>query len=146
MASIREQIIDFVEAKLGEAGGPTGLRVHRSRHRPIDAADETLPAVVIYPIDEDVELASHDRDVKRSLMLRFECRVQGEPTDTQLDPILTWVVQQMFDVPKLGGLAIWVREQKTQWAGESRERTLGAAAVDFEIAYETMQNDPEVQP
>ena len=142
--SIREQVVDYLETRLQDAGGPVGLNVHRSRHRPID--HDQLPAVVVYPVDEDTELASMDFDVRRTLRLRFECRVKGNPPDTALDPILNWVNQRVFAVSKLGGLAIWVRELRTQWAGESHLETFGAAAVDYEVAYETMQNDMETQP
>lgn len=149
MASIREQILAYFVTKLGEAGKPAGLTVHRFRTRPIDR--DSLPAQVVYPAGRDGGIAeavsqySGEGDVTRELTVRVESRIVGEPPDQLLDPLYAWAVKQIMADTTLGGLALGVREEATSFDADEREVVVGACATDFAVTYSTEFNDPELQ-
>lgn len=142
MASVRERIVDAVVAALNAPGKPAGLTVHRSRTRPIDK--DRLPAMVVYLATEDV--GDHAAiAVMRTLRIRVECRVTGDPPDTVLDEHVTWAVKALKADEKLGGLAVRINEVRTVWDAAERDKVYAAAATEFEIEYATAYNDPEMQ-
>jgi len=149
MASVREQIIAYVVAKLGESGKPAGLTVHRFRTRPIDR--DSLPAQVVYPAGRDGGIAeavseySGEGDVSRELTLRVESRVAGDAPDTLIDPLYVWAVKQIMSDTTLGGLALGVREEASSFDADEREVPVGACATDFVVTYSTEFDDPELQ-
>lgn len=141
MASLREQIVQDAVAALGGAGKPTGLRVHRSRTRPIES--DTLPAVVVFLLGETAEPETHDGDVLRRLRLAVECRAAGEVPDQQLDPLVVWAVQVLKTDAALQARVRQIEEESTEWQAEQASKVYGAAAVVFEITYTTAAEDPE---
>lgn len=145
MASIREQIVDVIVQKLDEAGKPSGLTVHRYRTRPIHR--DALPAMVVYLLRDpkDQTIRGAVPEAQRTLRVGVECRVEGEPIDTQLDPLYVWAVRQLREDPTLGGLARDLQEAGTEWDAGELDKAYGAAAAVFEITYRTHLNDPEAQ-
>lgn len=148
MASVRERIILAVVAAQDAPGKPAGLTVHRRRYRPIDA--DKLPALVVYPVQEDPELANiTPGDWDRTLRVRLELRAKadpesGSPADAELDPLYVWAVKQMYADPTFGGLVKQVDEGTTAWPDKN---PLGdeyaASATDFTLEFETVATDPE---
>lgn len=155
MASRRERILVAVKAALDQASvtidgvvknKPVGLNAHRQRRR--ELGEDRLPATVVYLVEEEVQLETHDDQVDgprtlRTALVRLEHRVTGEPEDLHLDPLVTWATWVLLADPSLGGLAIAVEERKLVWDGEERDELYGACGQDFAIEYETPENDPE---
>jgi hypothetical protein len=144
MASRRDQIIAAIVAALDGVGKPAGLTVARTRVLPTEQED--LPYAGVYPIGEETRRKGGEWGplVARRLLLRLELRVKGDPTDAGIDAIGVWCVQTIIGNQTLGGLTKSIHETGMQWArGEAENVVLGAAAIDFEVRYETQADDPE---
>jgi hypothetical protein len=143
--SIRESIVAAAFDALNGEGKPAAVTVHRYRARPIDAETE-LPSIVIYLHKEIVDPSTLGGVAKRRLRLRLEHRVEGEPIDAALDPLVTWGTQAMFTDPTLGGLVLRLEEVEIQWAADAEmDQELGAARQEFELTYHTDEADPTLQ-
>jgi hypothetical protein len=144
MASRRDQIIAAIVAAVNGVGKPAGLVVARTRVLPTE--QENLPFTGVYPIQEETRRKGGEWGplVLRRLLIRLEIRVKGEPTDAGIDAIATWCVQTIVGNQTTGGLTKSIHETGMQWArGEAENVVLGAAAIDFEVRYETQADDPE---
>ncbi len=146
--SIRETIMAAVETALDGAGKPTGLTVHRFKTRPIDKDD--LPAMAIYPTDEDPSLETHDGvgTTKRKLTVRVEHRVKtlvgsSDSPDTTLDPLINWGTKGLMADAPLDALIRSIEEVRIVWEAFEADQLYGAAAQDFEIEYATDWDDQE---
>ena len=149
MASIRERILQRFVQLLDGPGKPAGLTVHRYRTRAIES--DKLPAQVVYPaargpaVAETVERWNQAGDLQRTLTVRVESRVAGNPPDEALDPYYLWAVEAVMADPTLGGLAFDVQEEAVSFDAEEFQETIGACAVDFRVTYITSGYDPEKQ-
>ncbi|HET7552195.1 MAG TPA: hypothetical protein VFK04_12965 [Gemmatimonadaceae bacterium] len=141
MASRRDQILAAVVAILNGAGKPADTTVERYRTLPLTTEGAWI---LVYPMIEATERAPtpSGRLARRKLRVRCECRAQGEQVDQVLDPLLLWTVKALMADPSLGGVAINVQEEATQWDAEDADKVYGAAAVDFTIDYQTAAADP----
>lgn len=141
--SVRERICAYVLAQLMAAGGPAGLQGSRQRSLPIDGALlEDGPIAIVYCLKEEAKQVTQRASLtRRHLRFRVEVRAQAEATDTDLDPVLQWVVQQVMADLTMGGLVRTLEEIGTQWAAVTEDITVGAAAVDFEVAYHCRTQD-----
>lgn len=145
MASVRERILQAVEAALNATGKPVELTVFRHRTLPLE--DEDLPAAVVLLGRETVTLStSAPVTVTRTLPIRVEVSALGEPADAVLDPYLVWVVRALMREPTFGGLVQALTETGSAWRAEASDDPMAEGAVAFEIAYETLETDPEAQP
>lgn len=140
MSTQRERIMSAVVAALDAPDRPAGLTVHRFRARPFGA--EALPAMVVFPRSERVETSDFMGNQQRTLSLRVECRVTGDVPDTALDPLYAWAVRAILQDEALAGLTMMVREESVLWDAEAADVVYGAAAIDFEITYQTAGDDP----
>lgn len=146
MASIRMQALAAMVTALNGAGKPAAVTVHRQRALPIER--DTLPAVVLYVIEEQAQGVPEAGFslTARQCTVRAECRVSCATTevpDDVLDPVVTWVVQALASDPQLGGLANFLTEQHTSWDAVAADKVYAAAAVDFLMAYDTATSNPE---
>lgn len=143
----RELLIQYAKDQVDAAGKPAGLIVHRSRLLPIDDEDlEGGGAVVIYPMQDTRGTRTQGANgsaADLTLRLRFEVRVRGKEPDVLVDPIYSWIVQQMLADTTCGGLARTVDEIGTTWDRELMVTSYGAAAVDIEIEYRRNLKNPE---
>jgi hypothetical protein len=141
--TIREQILAAIETLLVSPG----LNVHRERTRPID--EDSLPAVVI-KCDDDAPRTLADQRfgaplTERCLEIKFECRAQGGDRispDQALDPVLAWVVYQVMNNERLGGLAMGATEGRTVWNSREGDQPIAAATLNVSIKYRTSRLDP----
>ncbi len=135
----------YSSSSAGPAPVP-GLAVHRERTRPLEA--DRLPAVLLYSEDEEPSPIGSRRDApltERALTLKVECRAQGSqttPPDAALDPVIAWVLWQILNNEKFGGLANGVSEGKTSWTSKEGDTVLAAAAIHFTVKYRTSRTDP----
>jgi hypothetical protein len=145
MASIREQITASRVTALGGPGKPAGLRVHRSRRKPIE--QDKLPAMVVYQLGEETKRKGGDWGplYEHELALAVEVRVKGDPPDQQLDPYVVWAQKTMVGDQTAGGLAKKVEFVGAQWQEAASNQPLGAARLDFIVTYLAKANDPEAQ-
>lgn len=139
--SRREKICQYMVEQLGAEGKPDGLLVDRQRSFPLDAT--LLPAALVYLVAETAErIGAQSTVTRRKAVFRVELRVADEPSDQQLDPLISWTVQQLMSDFKLGGLADGIEEMGSQWKQEvTKEVVIGAVGVDFEVTYRTVVND-----
>jgi hypothetical protein len=148
MPSRRELVMQAIVAVLDGSGKPAGLKVHRSRHVPIERDD--LPALVPYrsrpPLggrSEEVERLDHDPGVERRLNVRVEARVSGAVPEAALDPLFIWTVKSLREDPTLGGLVLDIRELGSETDSAEMGKPVGAEAIDFEVIYQTSEDNPE---
>lgn len=141
--SYTERILQAVVAALDGAGKPTGLTVNRSRRQSIEKAQ--LPMASVYPIREEVELATESRRspiTVRALRVQVKCRVVGD--DQANDALRKWAVKAVMADQSLGGLSLEITEESTDWdADDASDADYSVAAVDFLVRYSTSRFDLE---
>lgn len=139
MTTHRERIMQAVVTALN-TDRPDGVpSAERSR---VLSLEGSLPAIVLYPIKEDVERMG--QLAKRSFALAIDCTaeapVDGEPVDAQLDAMLAWLTRALAG-SRLGGLAQDTQELGVAWDIEARDSAFGRATATFGIRYVTPIND-----
>jgi hypothetical protein len=139
--------MDAVILALQEPGGPSGLNVHRERHRPIET--DQLDAILVYAEDDvpkplaGITYQAPLTERQLSLVLEYRAKVQAGTTDDEaLDPLIVWGMQQILKNEKFGGLASGVDEGRTTWISREAESTVAAAAGHFTVKYRTARADP----
>ncbi len=141
--SYTERLLQAVVAALDGAGKPAGLTVNRSRRQSIEKSQ--LPMISVYPIREEVTRATDNRRsplVERRLRVEVKCRVVGD--DQANDALRKWAVQSVMADQSLGGLALEITEESTDWdADDATDADYSVAAVDFVVRYSTSRFDPE---
>jgi hypothetical protein len=150
MATIREQIISAATTALSETeGAPVGLTVHRERTRSIEA--DSLPALMTYfEDDEPAPIGSKYKAplIERDINLAVECRALGSidvSPDQALDPLIEWVLTQLFSDESFGGLANGIVERKTVWNSKEGNVPLASATIHLTIKYRTSRIDPSAK-
>lgn len=141
--SRRETIVAAAVAALN-TGTPVGVpAAERLRRRQYDAA--VVQAMAVYPLREEVLRATnrHGPSVTRQLTLLVECRVKSDTPDAALDPLLEWATAALVG-STLGGVALDVQEQRTEFDFSQREDGFGLAAVEFQVSYLTRVNDQTI--
>lgn len=145
MSTIREHI---AAAMLGllNTGTPSGVpAATRSRLEQYEAS--RLPAICLYPTSEDVEMMAGGPFapvVKRTMIFRVECRAIGDPADTALDPLLSWVTKALCG-KTISGYGHYCHELDTQWDFAAADKDYGLAAVRLSVQYSTKTDDQETQ-
>jgi hypothetical protein len=138
-ASVRDQVIAAVVAALNAPADKPCL-TYRTRVAAFSAAE--LPAMVVYPVTEDITRASQNV-VKRDLSLRVEVHVEGEPPqDAAIDPLLSYVVKTLYADPTLDGLIKFLGEDKVQWSFDPSDVGSSFAALDLQVVYTSATTDP----
>jgi len=146
-SSIRKQIVDAAITLLQASGGPSGLTVHRERHRPIET--DQLDAILVYAEDDapkplaGITYQAPLTERQMTLVLEYRAKVPAGTTDDEaLDPLIVWGQQQILENEKFGGLASGVDEGRTVWLTREAETTVAAAAGHFTVKYRTARADP----
>ena len=139
--------MDAVIVALTASGGPSGLNVHRERHRPIET--DQLDAILVYAEDDmpkplaGVTYQAPLTERQLNLVLEYRANVPAGMTDDEaLDPLIVWGTQQILENEKFGGLASGVDEGRTVWLSREAEATVAAAAGHFTVKYRTKRTDP----
>lgn len=149
----RSLILAKIAELLAGVGAPTGLTVHRSRTTPIDR--DRLPAIVVYPVREEVETDDHTGHQFRITTVRLEHRVEvagdqpsasATPPDDVLDPLLAWGTKALLTDPTLAGLAEDTEETGLVWAFEEADLVYGAVGQDFAVAHWNAPADQDTAP
>jgi hypothetical protein len=95
--------------------------------------------ISVYPIGEEVTRATDNRRspvVERRLRVEVKCRVVGD--DQANDALRKWAVQSVMADQSLGGLALEIVEESTDWdADDATDADYSVAAVDFVVRYTT---------
>jgi hypothetical protein len=142
MSSIREQIITAAVAALNTStpgGVPAADRVRMEPYQ-----SEDLPAINVMPVREEMENEKEGRwsyFLKRGCTLRIECRVQGNPADQLLDPLIVWA-GTVLGGAKFGGLAEDCYEILCEWSYAASDQPYSMASLDFRVEYSTLKTDP----
>ncbi len=135
--SITELILQAVVTALDGAGKPAGVTVNRSRRQSLEKSQ--LPMISVYPIREEVTRATDNRRsplVERRLRVQVKCRIVGD--DQANDALRKWAVQSVMADQSLGGLALEIVEESTDWdADDATDADYSVAAVDFVVRYST---------
>lgn len=144
MAKTRgENIVLFLLDALQGVGKPPNLNVNRSRRRPVET--DELPMVSIYAVREEVARATANRTsptVDRTLRVQVRSRVKGQ--DDVLDPLRAWVVKAVMVDRSLGGLALGITEDSTDWeTDDASDADYSVASMDFLVRYTTNAGDLE---
>lgn len=138
--SVRETIIATVVSTLS-AGTPPAT-VSRSNQFQRNDANASLPAIVVYPLEEKV-LEQTFETVYKVLTVAVECQVKGAPPiDQAIDPLFQWAIQKLLADDTLGGLAEWIQEASTLWNFDSVDEDVCGARITFDIRYSSNRKDP----
>ena len=148
MPSIRQQIVNAIQASLQAAGGPAGLTVYRELNRPVEA--DALPAIAIRvrrePKPEPLAHSGYRAPlVERQMTVILELRAEGNtstPTDVALDALYVWACQRMFTDVSFGGLANEVVEEEKEWESQEGNIPIASCAAQFLVKYRTSRLDP----
>lgn len=150
MAAHRPLILAAIATALGQATAgamtkPTGLTVHRARHRSV-LDDQDLPAQVVYTLrNPNTDRAS--TTAIRELHVAVENRVKVTDTtapDDALDSLVSWAETAIRADETLGGVALHVELQGTDdWAARQADDLYALAVTVFVVRYQHTWNDPE---
>lgn len=120
---------------------PSNLSVNRERRRPVEVSE--LPLISIYPVREDVKRATENRRVQlveRDLEVHVLCRVGGNSSFN--DPLRIWAVQQIMADQTLGGVAIEIQEESTDWNPDDDSSTdYDSADLKFRVRFQTNRTE-----
>jgi hypothetical protein len=146
VSSIRKQIVDAAIALINTAppmGVPT---VDDGRLEPY--AQPELPAITVYELREEGELAEQNGRwsyfLRRTFTMRVEIRI-AETTAiaarAAVDPLYVWLGQNLGG-NQFGGLAEDSYETLLEWQHAAEDQAYTLLQVDFRITYTTMKIDP----
>ena len=141
--TIREQITAAFVTLFGGVGKPAALTVERGRV--IQLEEATLPLTNVFQI---VEIES-DEELAEVLEYELEIGVEttvkanGQSSDEELDPFLSWTHKAILADRRLGGLAQEVTIARTQWDREQLSEPFGRALQVFRVTYQVAESDPE---
>ena len=143
--SIREQILLAALEALRPAAEGLGATVHRSPT--VAVTREQCPALVVFPESEAITERANDR-VTRELTVRVVALARavlpGAP-ETQADELLTAAHSALMANGNLGGLALGIREQETEWEVEDADAVAVAIPARYRITYRTFAADLSIQ-
>jgi len=141
--SIREQIIiAIMDTLTGWAPG----RVFRSRRDAIGSRE--MPAVAVYPVNENVEPQMSAR-ARRSLNIAVEIIDRGSeadqdvlnpagcPPDKVSDETIVAIHRLIMGNQFLGGLCEFIDEGGTEWAIVAADQDIATARMGFAVSYIT---------
>ncbi len=141
--TIREQIVKAIVAKLDAPGKPAATTVNRTRRRAVEPSE--LPMISVYDVREEVESATESRRsllADRTLRVRVKCRAVGD--DSAVDPLYSWAVKALKTDQSLGGLAVGLTEESTDWdTDDAGDADYSVSATDFLVRFTTSKQNPE---
>jgi len=143
--SIREQILLAALEVLRPAVEALGATLHRSPT--VAVTRDQCPALVVFPESEAITERANDR-VTRELTLRVVALARAvlpDAPETQADALLTAVHAALMANGNLGGLALGIREQETEWELEDADAVAAAIPVRYRITYRTFAADLSLQ-
>jgi len=143
-ASVRDRIVDAAIAALNaSAAKPTGApAVDDTRMEPY--AVNELPAVTVFELREEDEYEKSGRwayFLKRTMTLRVEIRVAGDPPRKVIDPLYVWAGKALAG-QQFGGLAEDCIEALSEWQYADNDQPYALLSVDFRVFYVTLKADP----
>jgi len=142
--TIREQIGASFETLIAGVGKPAALNVERGRVLQLEEA--LLPLTTVFNIRENRgDDDPLDEVLEWDLELGVETTVKadGQSSDEELDPFLSWNQKAILADRRLGGLAQNVAIVSTQWEREQLSEPFGRALQAFRVKYQTDEDDPE---
>lgn len=135
-ASITKQITSAVVTLL-RTGAPSGVSVDKSRKAAY--GENELPRYSVYLIHEQPKAIGNPR--APALMMRnltLEIRLTAAGTDDDADDHRVWVVSQMGNAGRLGGLVKNISESETAWdMAEGTDSEFTVCTVRYVIEYGT---------
>lgn len=139
MATIREQIMQYLKGTtlIGTAGA--GSRVFRSRADKF-TPDES-PAINLVP---DNEQPNEDTIGKVNAMLHVEVQVYvraASEADSVADAVIESVHSKIMADPQLGGLAFDISEDGTSWDFDEADRTALIVRMRYVVQYRHNRNN-----
>ena len=143
--SIREQILLAALEALRPTAESLGATVHRSPT--VAVTREQCPALVVFPESEAITERANDR-VTRELTVRVVALARAvlpDVPETQADELLTAAHAALMADGNLGGLALGIREQETEWEAEDADAVAAAIPARYRITYRTFAADLSIQ-
>lgn len=138
MSSKRERILAAIMANLVGTVGVDN-RVYRSRVAALDRAQS--PAIVVRPKGESEPVENFFNLVDRLFTLTVDIITRGAVPDSLADPIIADVHARVMADLTLGGLALEVREGKTDFQIENADQDLCLLTVEYTVWYRTSKSD-----
>jgi hypothetical protein len=136
-----ELILQTIVTTLDGLGKPAGLTVQRSRRQPV--APRELPLLSVLPGQEEAQRARPHKLcplTDRWLTFKVRARVVGELA--ALDPFRQWILAALLANASLGGLALDLEEQGTEWEDiDASDADYAQADMSFRVRYTTSRND-----
>lgn len=124
--SKREQIMQAIVTLLAGIPGSTG--VYRSREDAMTR--EESPCVVVRPDGEDVEEVAIGL-IDARLTVRVEVYARGAAPDSAADAVAEVAHSRLMSSPTLGGLAVDIIEDGTDFDAEGADQDAGITSMRF---------------
>jgi hypothetical protein len=143
--SIREQILLAALETLRPAVEGLGATLYRSPT--VAVTREQCPALVVFPESEAITERANDR-VTRELTVRVVALARAvlpDAPESQADELLTAAHAALMADGTLGGLALGIREQETEWEVEDADAVAAAIPARYRITYRTIAADLSIQ-
>ena len=135
--SQRESIMAAVVKKLSGTSG-VGANIFRSRTDPITAAE--TPALVLLPESETIsENTNGAVDARLLFVVDVHARAEAS-ADKTADATCASVHSKLMADPTLGGLAVDLSEQGTEWDHEQSDQSLVVVRMRFAAWYRHPRN------
>lgn len=144
MASVREQLLDYIVDQLNAVTGVTAVR---SRLAPVPRSEGTL-VIVTWQSETAAEQVMNG--VERTLAIKISIVARGEVPDSVADAVAVKVYAKLKGtdlVAGMGGLA-WTPIIETGRINQMEEADDGAVDYQmfFEVTYRTVIGDETTQP
>lgn len=143
MSHRRAQIREAAQVLLG--GIPSGPPVTQGMVYPW--ATVGLPSIDVTTPSEDMvqpSMGGPSYVQSRNLVLRVECRAEGDTYLSTLDQMALEVEQAMMVDTSLGGLVASVRIERTETEADNQVETpIGVLRMDFAAMYSVSGTDPQ---
>ena len=146
-SSLREQILEAIQATLVVGGGPAGLQVQRLATFPADPT--ALPLIKFYWMSDAAEWLRPTGGgplIQQRMQVQFEVygagvTADGTASDAQIDAVLVWLDQRMFADVRFGGLAAYVSRVKADAVAVAEDRSYVRVDAVYEVLYVTKPGD-----
>lgn len=130
MATIREQCMQALKARLAAISGLGLTGVHRSRMDKFAATES--PALNLLPDNEDPSETTLGQ-VDARLAVEVQVYQRGAEPDRLADPIVQAVHAALLGEPTIGGLALDITENGTTWDFDATDSTALMVRMRFVV-------------
>lgn len=142
MATKREQILAQIASTLASTAGVSG-RVYRSRATAIARAES--PAIIVEPVIDTCQQVTSLPKLDWTLRVRVVVTIRSTNAYTDADSIIESMHSKLMADLTLGGLAIDVQPNITNFDFFDADQPAGVFTSEYEVLYRTSVTDLTIE-